>query len=108
MKIPIRRIGNSQGVLLPRLLLQQVGIENEVDMQVVDDAIFLRPIKSNPRADWDKLFQKAIEMVINQKTTCLVVFPMILTKPNSSGKTILRFTNYNDFKSKSIKLISFK
>lgn len=60
MHVHIRRIGNSQGVLLPRPLLQQVGIENEVDLQVVDGAIVLRPAKPEPRADWDNLFQKAI------------------------------------------------
>ncbi|AUD01208.1 AbrB/MazE/SpoVT family DNA-binding domain-containing protein [Spirosoma pollinicola] len=61
MHIPIRRIGNSQGIILPRTLLQQTGIENEVDIQVIDGAIILRPVQSNPRASWDSLFQKAID-----------------------------------------------
>ncbi len=61
MHVHIRRIGNSQGIILPRNLLQQTGIENEADLQVIDGAIVLRPAKSNPRADWDNLFQKAID-----------------------------------------------
>lgn len=61
MQTQIRRIGNSQGIILPRPLLQQVGIENEIDMQIVEGAIILRPIKSHPRADWDLQFQQAIE-----------------------------------------------
>jgi antitoxin MazE len=61
MQVHIRRIGNSQGIILPRPLLQQAGIEDEVDLEVIDGAIVLRSVKSNPRADWDKLFQRAIE-----------------------------------------------
>lgn len=61
MHINIRRIGNSQGIILPRNLLQQTGIENEADLQVIDGAIVLRPTKSNPRADWDNQFQQAID-----------------------------------------------
>lgn len=61
MHVNIRRIGNSQGIILPRTLLQQTGIENEADLQVRDGAIVLRPIESNPRAGWDDLFRKASE-----------------------------------------------
>ncbi|GAB2517408.1 hypothetical protein [Spirosoma aerophilum] len=42
-------------------MLQQTGIENEADLQVIDGAIVLRPAKPNPRAGWDSLFQLAIE-----------------------------------------------
>lgn len=61
MQVHIRRIGNSQGIILPRPLLQQAGIENEIDLEVIDGAIVLRPMKADPRADWVQLFQKAIE-----------------------------------------------
>jgi antitoxin MazE len=55
----IRRIGNSQGVILPRVLLQQAGIANEVTMEVIDGAIVLKAAKNHPRAGWDEEFQKA-------------------------------------------------
>ncbi|GAB4032574.1 AbrB/MazE/SpoVT family DNA-binding domain-containing protein [Spirosoma jeollabukense] len=61
MHVHIRRIGNSQGIIIPRPLLQQAGIENEVELKVIDGAIVLRPVKSNPRTGWDKQFQEAIE-----------------------------------------------
>ena len=61
MQVHIRRIGNSQGIILPRPLLQQAGIEHEIDMEVIDGAIVLRPAKSNPRAGWENQFQQAIE-----------------------------------------------
>lgn len=42
-------------------MLQQVGIENEIDLEVTDGAIILRPAKSHPRAGWDEAFAKAAE-----------------------------------------------
>ena len=61
MQLQLRQIGNSQGVILPRPLLQQVGIENEIDLEVVNGAIILRPAKSHPRAGWDEAFAKATQ-----------------------------------------------
>lgn len=55
----IRRIGNSQGIILPRLLLQQAGISNEVTVEVIDGAIVLKAAKDHPRAGWEAQFQKA-------------------------------------------------
>lgn len=63
MQLQLRRIGNSQGVILPRPMLQQVGIENEIDLEVTDGAIILRPAKPHPRAGWDEAFAKVTEAV---------------------------------------------
>ncbi|ADB41422.1 AbrB/MazE/SpoVT family DNA-binding domain-containing protein [Spirosoma linguale] len=61
MHLQLRRIGNSQGIILPRPMLQQVGIDKEVDIEVVDGAIILRPAKQHPRDGWDESFAKATE-----------------------------------------------
>ncbi|MBV8280119.1 MAG: AbrB/MazE/SpoVT family DNA-binding domain-containing protein, partial [Verrucomicrobia bacterium] len=43
MKVALHRIGNSQGVILPKALLAQVGFtENEVEMTIEREAIVLR------------------------------------------------------------------
>lgn len=52
MKTMIRAVGNSQGVLIPKPILAQVGLEHEVEMTVEDGAIVLRPAKSQPREGW--------------------------------------------------------
>jgi antitoxin MazE len=53
MKIAIHRIGNSQGVILPKPLLAQVGLtENEVEMTVERDAIILRKPTKSVHAGW--------------------------------------------------------
>jgi antitoxin MazE len=48
----IRRLGNSQGVLIPKPLLQQVGLVNEAEMRVEGDALVLRRPKAAPRSQW--------------------------------------------------------
>ena len=57
----IRKIGNSQGIILPRPLLQQAGISNEVTVEVIDGAIVLKAATPHPRAGWDEQFRKAEE-----------------------------------------------
>lgn len=52
MRTPIRRLGNSQGVLIPKPVLAQVGLENEVDMVVENGAIVLRKPRAAPRTGW--------------------------------------------------------
>lgn len=55
----IRKIGNSQGILLPRAVLQQVGIEGSVDIEVAEGALILRAVKNHPRDGWEAAFDKA-------------------------------------------------
>jgi antitoxin MazE len=53
MKIALHRIGNSQGVILPKPLLAQVGFtENELEMTIERDAIVLRKPRKPARAGW--------------------------------------------------------
>ena len=52
MRTTIRRMGNSQGVLIPKPLLAQLGLEDEVEMTVENDAIVLRRPKQKARAGW--------------------------------------------------------
>ncbi len=52
MKTTIRRMGNSQGVLIPKPFLAQLGLENEVEMEVENDAIVLRRPRQKVRDGW--------------------------------------------------------
>ncbi len=52
MKTMLRPVGNSQGVLIPKPVLAQVGMTDEVDMTVEDGAIVLRPAKPKAREGW--------------------------------------------------------
>ncbi len=52
MLTTIRRMGNSQGVLIPKPLLQQLGLVDQADMRVEGDALVLRRPTSEPRSGW--------------------------------------------------------
>ena len=52
MEVAIRKMGNSQGVLIPKPVLAQVGLEGSADLQVRDGVIEIRPLHRNPREGW--------------------------------------------------------
>ena len=52
MEVAIRRMGNSQGVLIPKPILAQVGLEGTADLQVRNGVIEIRAIQRNPREGW--------------------------------------------------------
>ena len=52
MEVAIRKMGNSQGVLIPKPILAQVGLEGTADMQVRNGVIEIRPLRRNPREGW--------------------------------------------------------
>jgi antitoxin MazE len=52
MKIAIRQLGNSQGVLIPKPLLAQVGLKNEAMISVEKGAIVLRKPAKAARNGW--------------------------------------------------------
>lgn len=51
MKTRIVRIGNSKGVRLPKPLLAESGLSDEVEIRARDGAIFISRARS-PRAGW--------------------------------------------------------
>ena len=56
MKTRIVRIGNSQGIRIPKPLLEQSGLGVEVELEVRADEIVIRA-SSRPRSGWDEAFQ---------------------------------------------------
>ena len=51
MKTKIVRIGNSRGVRIPKPLLEQAGLEGEVQLRVVESGIIIERAAA-PRAGW--------------------------------------------------------
>jgi antitoxin MazE len=56
MKTHIVRIGNSQGVRIPKPLLEQTGLQGVVEMTVENGSLVIRPVKK-PRDGWASAFQ---------------------------------------------------
>lgn len=51
----IIKIGNSQGIRIPKSLLKQSGICEEVEIEIQDNYLILRAIPQS-RAGWDEAF----------------------------------------------------
>jgi antitoxin MazE len=60
MRARIIKIGNSQGIRIPKLFLEQTKLGEEVELEAQDDQIVIRPI-SYPRQGWEEAFQAMVE-----------------------------------------------
>lgn len=56
MRARVIKIGNSQGIRIPKTLLDQTGILDNVELEVEKNQIIIRPIP-DPRKDWDNAFK---------------------------------------------------
>jgi antitoxin MazE len=54
MRTAVRKIGNSSGVIIPKLILAQIGVEaaDDLDLSLDADRIVLAPVRRHPRAGW--------------------------------------------------------
>jgi len=57
MKTHIVRIGNSQGVRIPKALLEQTGLNGEVEIMAEDRALVIRSAR-RPREGWENAFRQ--------------------------------------------------
>lgn len=55
MKARIVRIGNSRGIRIPKPLLEQAGLGEEVELTVEDSRIVIAPA-TRPRQGWAEAF----------------------------------------------------
>lgn len=55
IRTQIVKIGNSQGIRIPKLLLEQSGIRTEVEIEVHDDHLILRAV-GRSRLGWEEAF----------------------------------------------------
>lgn len=60
MKAQIIRIGNSQGIRIPKTLLEDGKISGEVELELHEDGILIRSLQK-PRANWDVSFKAAAD-----------------------------------------------
>ena len=60
MRARVIKIGNSQGLRIPKPILEQTGIMDDVEIEVEKNQIIIRPIK-NVREGWDAAFKDSIQ-----------------------------------------------
>jgi antitoxin MazE len=51
----IVKIGNSRGIRIPKILLDQVQLSDEIEVEVQGDKLIIRSLR-RPRQGWDKQF----------------------------------------------------
>ncbi|NTV12968.1 MAG: AbrB/MazE/SpoVT family DNA-binding domain-containing protein [Desulfobulbaceae bacterium] len=56
MRANIVRIGNSQGIRIPKVLIEQCGLGSEVELEVEDNKLVIHSV-SSPRQGWEEIFQ---------------------------------------------------
>ena len=52
MQVSIRKMGNSQGILIPKPILKQLDLVDVSDLQVNGNVIEIRALKRSPREGW--------------------------------------------------------
>ncbi len=55
VKTSIIQIGNSRGIRLPKVLIDQAGLGDEVEIDVQPDQLVIRST-ARPRSGWDQQF----------------------------------------------------
>ncbi len=56
MKARIVRIGNSQGIRIPKPLLEQAGLQGDVEISVEGQSLVIKPAHK-PREGWEEAFR---------------------------------------------------
>lgn len=58
VKTNIVKIGNSHGIRIPKLLLEQIGLMGQVEVEAQSHQLIVRPIVKTMREGWAEKFQE--------------------------------------------------
>ncbi len=62
------KIGNSQGIRLPKVIIKQANLENkDLEFKILDEGLLIRPIINNARENWEKNIEKVLSANKNKK-----------------------------------------
>ncbi len=56
MKAQIIQIGNSQGIRIPKMMLEETKLAGEVELEVHPDGLLIRSLQK-PRGNWNAVFK---------------------------------------------------
>jgi antitoxin MazE len=55
------RIGNSQGIRIPKAVIEQARLEDkQLEFKIIDDGLLIQPVKKN-REGWKEQFDNALK-----------------------------------------------
>ena len=82
MKLAIRKIGNSKGIILPQNYLKECMIDDEVNVEIKNKHIVISAPEENKRKGWEESFK---EMAANGDDK--LVIPDVFNDENTSDWT---------------------
>jgi antitoxin MazE len=57
----LTKIGNSQGIRIPKPLIQQAHLENtHLELEVLENGLLIKPVKSTQRENWEKDIEEVL------------------------------------------------
>lgn len=56
MKAKLQKIGNSKGILIPKAMIDEIGLETAVELSIENNRLIISPIRAT-RAGWETAFQ---------------------------------------------------
>ncbi len=57
----LTKIGNSQGIRIPKPLIQQAHLENaNLELEVLENGLLIRPVNNTSRDSWKKNIKKVM------------------------------------------------
>ena len=57
----LTKIGNSQGIRIPKPIIKQAKLENcEIEFEVTEDGLLLKPVKKASRKNWKKNIKEVL------------------------------------------------
>ena len=54
METKITKIGNSQGIIIPKIIIEQCKLIDRVNLEVKDNNLIVSPVVNNPRQGWEE------------------------------------------------------
>ena len=69
MLLSVVQIGNSKGIRIPKVILEQCNIRDQIELEIENGKIILEPVYDSPRQGWEEAFQ---EMARNDDDRLLI------------------------------------
>lgn len=61
------KIGNSQGVRIPKTIIEQAGLAGqELEFAVIAEGLLIKPIHKQPRQEWEQRIREALQLHGNE------------------------------------------
>ena len=64
----LTKIGNSQGIRIPKPIIKQANLENaEIEFEVTKNGLLLKPVKKSIRKNWEENIKNTLSKNKNSK-----------------------------------------